>query len=623
MKEWSVHDCIRRFRELCDSAFTRREFSGIPMLEQLSTLHHQAKYKSKPLEKGLVESFGDESLFGGTFHGQRTPIKVAVTATTEAGQGPLILTNYNRPQLERTSYKFERPERIAAEFKIWEAARATSAAPPYFKHFLNPRTGRAYLDGALYHNNPVIVADSERKLLWSDVENMPPDLLLSVGTGRNRNVLDRERKQHERKNSHMPRNSMGGDSIVEANPKMLGLKLPRFLKVLKDRMQNMLNAQETWDQFYRTAPGDFKRYVRINPDLADLPALDETSKLETLETEIKDVLRRRQWVGIIEDVVQRLIASCFYFDKTLVPSSDPEGVILGTIRCRFENDSFKLAELARRLRNYKVAGFSPFFTVTENYDQEVKLNKMIPLPEQVLEDMRWKANFDLGEEVKLICPTQHTETMITMCFDRDKNHVPISGFPRKLAFEDESFSSREKERLATLRNRLSRNYVSAQSTPCSAEFPPDSAQELDSTQLQRSSWSGFETLRPDSYLSDTTRSVSDGSGLHGRSLSSGYSSPKRVVDDAGSGAWIAHQEERISFLTALTEAPTLKPEPEQSFHLSSVPRHKSISHLIELDDTSKGPRPKPPPYSKDGVSQGSESVKSPISISISKNGDFF
>src|SRR5271170_5001878 len=63
--------------------------------------------------------------------------------------------------------------------------RATSAAPGYFKPFVKRDTNEGYLDGAMYHNNPVRVAYHESKLLWPDIQDCQPDILLSLGTGHN------------------------------------------------------------------------------------------------------------------------------------------------------------------------------------------------------------------------------------------------------------------------------------------------------------------------------------------------------------------------------------------------------------------------------------------------------
>ena len=104
-----------------------------------------------------------------------------MTATTGIGETGVVLANYSRHDESESSYKFEFPQRL----QIWEAAAATSAAPSLFKPF---RTAsypqKTYLDGALYHNNPASVANHERKFLWPDVAENPPDILLSLGTGK-------------------------------------------------------------------------------------------------------------------------------------------------------------------------------------------------------------------------------------------------------------------------------------------------------------------------------------------------------------------------------------------------------------------------------------------------------
>ncbi|KAF5712885.1 calcium-independent phospholipase [Fusarium mundagurra] len=66
----------------------------------------------------------------------------------------------------------------AERFKIWEAARATSAAPMYFPHI--EAGGVSYFDGGLESNNPVIEVIEEAK------QEFPDDKIstvISVGTG--------------------------------------------------------------------------------------------------------------------------------------------------------------------------------------------------------------------------------------------------------------------------------------------------------------------------------------------------------------------------------------------------------------------------------------------------------
>lgn len=70
---------------------------------------------------------------------------------------------------------------------IWEAARATSAAPTFFKpiKIKIPAPGGTFVDGGLTHNNPAELALSEAQRIWSTVKRF---CLVSIGTGRSKSV---------------------------------------------------------------------------------------------------------------------------------------------------------------------------------------------------------------------------------------------------------------------------------------------------------------------------------------------------------------------------------------------------------------------------------------------------
>src|ERR1700738_4824255 len=70
---------------------------------------------------------------------------------------------------------------------IWEAGRATSAAPLFFKPIRIdvPSPGRTFADGGLGHNNPAEVALKEASRLWGNGQRC---CLVSIGTGRQKTV---------------------------------------------------------------------------------------------------------------------------------------------------------------------------------------------------------------------------------------------------------------------------------------------------------------------------------------------------------------------------------------------------------------------------------------------------
>jgi Patatin-like phospholipase len=66
---------------------------------------------------------------------------------------------------------------------IWQAARATSAAPSYFKEMFisTPLPGIAYVDGGIGHNNPAEIAlQDEAPKIWPTCRQF---CLVSIGTG--------------------------------------------------------------------------------------------------------------------------------------------------------------------------------------------------------------------------------------------------------------------------------------------------------------------------------------------------------------------------------------------------------------------------------------------------------
>lgn len=70
---------------------------------------------------------------------------------------------------------------------IWKAARATSAAPTFFKamHIDQPSPGMDYVDGGLGHNNPSLLAREEAKRIWPASKSC---CLISIGTGLQKSV---------------------------------------------------------------------------------------------------------------------------------------------------------------------------------------------------------------------------------------------------------------------------------------------------------------------------------------------------------------------------------------------------------------------------------------------------
>lgn len=100
-----LDQCLEDFKALCSRAFLPRRLAGIPMVGKISTAKHGSIYKTGPFEALLRGLFGeDDALFGKTDLEPGCFAKVAVTSTETASRKlqPVLVSNYNRPEDERT-----------------------------------------------------------------------------------------------------------------------------------------------------------------------------------------------------------------------------------------------------------------------------------------------------------------------------------------------------------------------------------------------------------------------------------------------------------------------------------------------------------------------------------------
>ena len=168
-----------------------------------------------------------------------------------------------------------------------------------------------YQDGGLYHNNPIFIANTERKLIWPDVQY--PDIILSLGTGYN---------------------PAARKTIIEAQPPRPGMfsHMKNLVRMAIDHIESSLDSEKTWSTFLEnhSRMNDHTiRLRRVNPPLDyDPPRLDDVSAMKRLQ----DTVRKQstKMSGIIDEVAQQLVASSFYLERI----SDFEVLPNGFVRCQ-------------------------------------------------------------------------------------------------------------------------------------------------------------------------------------------------------------------------------------------------------------------------------------------------
>lgn len=132
------------------------------------------KYKHEPMEQLLKRHLTHDVNIKAP---AKEPKVAVVTVRWDLDpKRPALIRSYDKP----TSGMDDGP----ADCKIWEAARATSAAPTYFR----PANidGRWFVDGGLVANDPSLAALTEATALFGGTENI--NMLLSVGSGHRESV---------------------------------------------------------------------------------------------------------------------------------------------------------------------------------------------------------------------------------------------------------------------------------------------------------------------------------------------------------------------------------------------------------------------------------------------------
>jgi predicted acylesterase/phospholipase RssA len=199
------------------------QFGAVPVGE------NRCRFDEKVLEKALKaiihKAEGDENAPMADPNDQ-TPKCCPVFVIATMGE------NSNDPVKLFRSYGKEKDK-----CPIWQAARATSAAPTYFPEVFVPlpRPGCWYIDGGLKRNNPSEVALEEAREYWKMSRRF---LLVSIGTGvqKTADFIERAEPPDESENDSSS-NSEGGSN---KNPKRVKINTSgRFLAVTGKLVSNV------------------------------------------------------------------------------------------------------------------------------------------------------------------------------------------------------------------------------------------------------------------------------------------------------------------------------------------------------------------------------------------------
>lgn len=555
VKNWSLDEAIEQFMDLCNEAFTPREFAGIPGFDHAARINHGSKYKTRPLHKALREALGEGLLFGGVKNEMpECDVKVAVTSTDETGKKAIVISNYSRNSEDIPNWDFHRPSDPRRELKVWQAAAATSAAAPFFKAYRNEQSGRTYYDGAFYNNNPVRVAHQERKLLWPDVANKSPDIFLSIGTGSSKRIA----KQSERLETTQ---SPSRDNAVVRRPTHKPFANWRqMFTILQSRFDSILDAESSWKEFYQDrGEREKRRYIRLNPRLKyEIPRLDDKILLPALRRDVKDSLTSTNDKLHIRRIVGRLVSSSFYYERISNSRADVDGrwSCKGRICCKFEDGTSYLRGLGEFFQQNQGHNFQPFFEI-EEVGRAIETRKIV-LSVEAITAMVARAVFNLAKPDDIVVSSKIATTTIYLNLRADGEEAPerypISGFPRDLMLEQE-----QKPPSLPPRPALGRNSGSMKrqpDIPASERLCASSSSHGRSTSQPDVSLRNLVAGEREAWDSDRPRSVplEPGSAANqGATLGSGLT---RILTGKRSFAQIFNPSQRPRTDTAVTSPST-------------------------------------------------------------------
>ncbi|CZR42619.1 uncharacterized protein FPRO_09922 [Fusarium proliferatum ET1] len=354
-QRWSTDDAINRFRALARRAFTLRLGLGNSFIKAIAQPFYEFLYTSEGIEQSLQDSFGGSNLFGASLNqrnnsrsrtGGRDWVKVGVVSCLQGRNQAKLIANYSRNPRADTDEEdyFSREDEQSKDFKIWEAARATSAAPTFFQPFVHPETKRTYIDGALMHNNPVSLAYSEVEKIWPG--SLPPDIILSIGTGM---VVDKSGNMKTKLNSKL-------ESFKRYIPRGYLMRIEAGLGII----QSSTSCHEAWKDFRSMSVTDRRlrqNCHRLNVGLKQRVEMDDVEKMDSLLEESEKYLcdgtkilyydsAYRTAPEHLQTVARRLLASLCYYVGPLERTMKG-GKCVGKIFCRLEAGSVSAKELLR------------------------------------------------------------------------------------------------------------------------------------------------------------------------------------------------------------------------------------------------------------------------------------
>lgn len=273
-----------------------------------------------------------------------------------------------------------------------------------------------YTDGATEKNNPIDIADDERKFIWPKTAEHNRDIVLSIGAGQSTNY----------------------DQIPEYDQKLgtflQGLQRFGFLRkliVFKSVLQSAFSCQMMWNNFIDSLGEDdhlLHKCHRINIPYGagqNLCNLDDWQRMNDAKDEALKVLSGQSTSvsNLVQDrlsdeldlIARQLVASLFYMSiQTLETNRHAKATTCsGRIRCRLGR--------SYQTQYHSLLNRNPAFRVIDNFGHT----------SHVAIDVRARdATFSFPAQFQVSIESAQVRVEVTL--SKGRLWDTISGFPRHL-----------------------------------------------------------------------------------------------------------------------------------------------------------------------------------------------
>lgn len=164
----SLDRCESLYRNMSLEVFSQNALWGTGRL-----VWSHAYYDTSYWTDAIKRVFEDKTLLETTRDPCSPKVGAVSVAVNQPTLKPFVFRNYNLPHRVESHYFG------SCKHRMWQAVRASGAAPGYFEEF--ELDGFVHQDGGLMCNNPTAVAIHEAKLLWP---NESIQCVVSLGGGR-------------------------------------------------------------------------------------------------------------------------------------------------------------------------------------------------------------------------------------------------------------------------------------------------------------------------------------------------------------------------------------------------------------------------------------------------------